>query len=104
VLLFAICWTIGRLWRKDGMASGAFLTFYPVMRVIGEQFRVGDTPQNVMGIEMSLGVIYSLLMMLGGMAYWGYWIWRNRPAVWVPVTKEEEKAEAEAAKSHKKSS
>jgi phosphatidylglycerol:prolipoprotein diacylglycerol transferase len=85
VLLFIICWTIGRKWRKEGMASGAFLTLYPVMRIIGEQFRVGDSPQKVMGVEMSLGVIYSLLMFAGGAIFWGYWIWKDRRSAWVPV-------------------
>jgi len=71
VLLFAICWTVGRLWRKDGMAGGAFLTLYPVMRILGEQFRVGDTPQNVLGMQISMGTIYSLPMFLIGVVHWG---------------------------------
>ncbi len=83
VLLFLICWTIGRLWRKDGMASGAFLTLYPVMRIIGEQFRVGDTPTKILGIDMSFGVIYSLVMFAGGAAYWIYWIRRDRRVEWL---------------------
>jgi phosphatidylglycerol:prolipoprotein diacylglycerol transferase len=86
VLLFIICWTIGRKWKKDGMASGAFLTLYPVMRIIGEQFRVGDSPQKVLGVEMSLGVLYSLLMFVGGAVYWAYWIRKDRCATWVPPT------------------
>ncbi len=86
VLLFIICWTIGRLWRKDGMASGAFLTLYPVMRIIGEQFRVGDTPLHIFGIEISKGILYSLPMVVGGAIYWGYWIKRDRRIPWVPQT------------------
>jgi phosphatidylglycerol:prolipoprotein diacylglycerol transferase len=85
VLLFAIVWTVGRLWRKDGMAGGAFLTFYPIMRIIGEQFRVGDTPKQYFGITLSLGVLYSLPLVLIGLAWWGYWIWRDRRVPWVPV-------------------
>jgi hypothetical protein len=85
VLLFAIVWTIGRRWRKDGMASGAFLTFYPIMRIIGEQFRIGDTPANIWGHEISKGVMYSLLMLAPAIAYWGYWIWRDRRVPWVPA-------------------
>ncbi len=82
VLLFVICYTIGRLWRKDGMASGAFLTFYPVMRIIGEQFRVGD--HAVVFAGMSAGVLYSLAMIIPALAYWTYWIRRNRRVPWVP--------------------
>lgn len=95
VVLFVIVWTVGRLWRKDGMAGGAFLTFYPIMRIIGEHFRVGDTPRHVMGMEVSLGVLYSVPMVLIGVAYWGYWIWRDRRVPWKRV----EEPVAAAAKS-----
>jgi phosphatidylglycerol:prolipoprotein diacylglycerol transferase len=88
VLLFTICWTIGRLWRKDGMASGAFLTFYPVMRIIGEQFRVGDTPAHIFGMEISKGVLYSLVMLIPALCYWIYWIKKDRRIPWVPVSEE----------------
>jgi phosphatidylglycerol:prolipoprotein diacylglycerol transferase len=85
LLLFILCWTIGRLWRKDGMASGAFLTFYPLMRIIGEQFRVGDTPMPIFGLEISKGVLYSIPMALAGAIYWGYRIFRSQPNVWKPL-------------------
>lgn len=81
-LLFIICWTVGRLWRKDGMASGAFLTLYPVMRIIGEQFRVGDTPAHIFGMQISKGILYSLPMFFAGAIYWIYWIRRNRRIPW----------------------
>lgn len=83
-LLFVICWTIGRLWKKDGMASGAFLTLYPVMRMIGEYFRVGDDPRTIVGITLSLGTWYSLLMIVPGLIYWIYWIRKDRKAEWTP--------------------
>jgi phosphatidylglycerol---prolipoprotein diacylglyceryl transferase len=88
LLLFLICYIIGRKWKKDGMASGAFLTFYPIMRIIGEQFRVGDTPMSIGGVQISKGVLYSIPMVLAGILYWGYWMWRDRPAVWVPALDE----------------
>jgi len=74
LLLFLLCWTIGRVWKKDGMASGAFLVFYPIMRIIGEQFRVGDTPQEIFGFTVSKGILYSAPMLLIGLVYWGYWM------------------------------
>ena len=86
VFLFIIVWLVGRLWRKDGMAGGAFVTFYPVMRTIGEQFRVGDTPQHILGMNVSLGVLYSVPMFFVGLAYWAYWIHRDRKAVWKPAS------------------
>ena len=84
VLLFTICWTIGRLWRKDGMASGAFLTLYPIMRIIGEQFRVGDSALAGTHATVGAGVIYSLLMFVPGVCYWIYWIRRDRRIAWIP--------------------
>ena len=88
LLLFIICWTMGRLWRKDGMASGAFLTFYPIMRIIGEQFRVGDTPVTILGMEISKGVLYSIPMVLGGAIFWGYCMVRNKTNMWQPPPKD----------------
>ncbi|MGN6368578.1 MAG: prolipoprotein diacylglyceryl transferase [Phycisphaerae bacterium] len=84
VCLFIICWSIGWFWRKDGMASGAFLTFYPVMRIIGEQFRVGDTPAKILGHEISKGVLYSLIMIIPALAFWIYWIKKDRRVPWIP--------------------
>jgi prolipoprotein diacylglyceryltransferase len=71
------------------MASGAFLTFYPVMRIIGEQFRVGD--QSVAAGSINAGVIYSLLMIVPGLIYWIYWIKRDRRIPWVPAKTTAEK-------------
>jgi len=84
LVLFLVCWFVGRHWRKEGMASGAFLTLYPIARIIGEHFRVGDTPVQVMGMQISKGVLYSVPMALAGAVYWGYWIWRNRKTEWIP--------------------
>jgi phosphatidylglycerol---prolipoprotein diacylglyceryl transferase len=86
-LLFVICWTIGRIWRKDGMASGAFLTFYPIMRIIGEHFRVGDSALSGSQSVVSAGVILSLAMFVPGVIYWIYWIKKDRRVPWVPVAK-----------------
>ncbi|HVT80824.1 MAG TPA: prolipoprotein diacylglyceryl transferase [Phycisphaerae bacterium] len=89
-LLFAICWTVGRIWRKDGMASGAFLVFYPIMRILGEQFRVGDTPVMIGNLSVSKGVLYSLPMLFAGAIYWGYFIRKSKPLVWTPIPDEPE--------------
>lgn len=94
-LLFAICWTIGRLWRKDGMASGAFLTLYPVMRIISEQFRVGDTPVMIGSLSISKGVLYSIPMLVAGALYWGYFIIHSKPRVWVPVPDEPDETKSD---------
>lgn len=79
LVLFLICWFIGRHWRKAGMASGAFAVFYPIMRIIGEQFRQGDQPKLIFGHWISLGVIYSVPMLVVGLVYWIYLM--RRPVV-----------------------
>jgi prolipoprotein diacylglyceryltransferase len=85
LLLFIICWTIGRKWRRDGMAGGAFLTFYPIMRIISEQFRVGDTPVQILGMQISKGILYSIPMGVIGVIYWAYFMVREKPNnVWHP--------------------
>ena len=83
LLLFLIVWFVGRKWRKDGMAGGAFLTFYPIMRIAGEHFRVGDDPSK--GFQwaqqwgVSQGVLLSIPMFLVGLSFWIYWA--RKPAV-----------------------
>ena len=81
VLLFVLCYLIGRRWNKDGVATGAFATLYPIMRIIGEQFRVGDHPQMIFGFWISRGVLYSIPMFFLGLAFW-IWAIRRR----VPVS------------------
>ena len=85
VLLFVLVWLIGWFWRKDGMASGAFLVLYPVVRIIGEHYRVGDSTGLIFGIPISLGVAYSILMLIPGLIYWIYWIRRNKKNTWTPL-------------------
>ena len=69
VVLFMICWVIGRYWRKPGMAASAFLIGYPIFRIFCEHFRVGDAPPPALDFGPSLGVLYSLPMLLLGIVY-----------------------------------
>jgi phosphatidylglycerol:prolipoprotein diacylglycerol transferase len=70
-VLFLICWFVGRYFKKDGMASGAFLTFYPIMRIICEQYRIGsDPPQWLAWTHLSQGINLSIVMFLAGLTYW----------------------------------
>jgi phosphatidylglycerol---prolipoprotein diacylglyceryl transferase len=79
LVLFVICWLIGRYWRRQGMAAGAFLVLYPVMRTIGELFRVGDTPINVGGVLLSRGILYSIPVFFFGVGYCFYWLRQPTP-------------------------
>jgi len=80
VLLFILCYLIGQRWKKDGIATGAFATLYPVMRIIGEQFRVGDHPQLIFGFWISRGVLYSIPVFFLGLVFWIWAIRRPEPA------------------------
>ncbi len=77
LLLFIICYTVGRKWKKPGIASAAFAVGYPIMRIIGEQFRDGDQPRMIFGHLISLGVIYSVPMLLVGLIFLA-WVIRRR--------------------------
>jgi phosphatidylglycerol---prolipoprotein diacylglyceryl transferase len=79
LLLFVICYLIGRKWKKDGIATGAFATFYPIMRIIGEQFRVGDHPRLIFGYWISRGVLYSIPLLFLGLIFWIWAICRPQP-------------------------
>ncbi len=70
LMLFLICWFVGHRWRQAGRASAAFAIGYPIMRIIGEQFRMGDQPQLILGHWISLGVIYSVPMLIAGLIFW----------------------------------
>lgn len=78
--LFVICWTLGVRARKPGMAAGAFLTLYPVMRITCEQFRIGSLPWDwLLWTHLSQGVLLSLVMFVPGVIFWIYWA--RRPVV-----------------------
>ena len=77
LLLFLLCYFIGRRWWKEGVAAGAFATLYPIMRIIGEQFRDGDQPKHIFGHWISLGVIYSVPLLIGGLIFWIWVILRK---------------------------
>lgn len=66
VLLFVLVWSVGMWAKRPGLAGATFMLGYPVMRIIGEQFRVGDAPILLLGREFSLGEIYSAVMFLAG--------------------------------------
>ncbi len=79
LLLFIICYAVGRKWKKPGIASAAFAVGYPIMRIIGEQFRDGDQPRMIFGHLISLGVIYSVPMLLVGLVFLTWVIKRRVP-------------------------
>jgi prolipoprotein diacylglyceryltransferase len=58
------------------------------MRIIGEQFRVGDTPVPIMGMQISKGILYSIPMCAIGVIYWVYMMRRKGANVWHPYAVE----------------
>jgi prolipoprotein diacylglyceryltransferase len=69
LLLFLLCFFIGSKWKKEGIAAACFATFYPIMRMIGEQFRDGDQPKLIFGHWISLGDLYSWPMLVLGLIF-----------------------------------
>lgn len=80
LLLFIICFFVGSRWKKPGIAAATFAVGYPIMRIIGEQFRDGDQPRMIFGHLISLGVIYSVPMLLIGIVFLIWMIVRKVPA------------------------
>ncbi len=69
LLLFLLCYVIGSRWKKEGITAACFATLYPIMRMIGEQFRDGDQPKLIFGHWISLGDLYSWPMLILGLIF-----------------------------------
>lgn len=81
LLLFVLCYLIGSKWKKEGIAAACFATLYPIMRMIGEQFRAGDQPKLIFGHWISLGDLYSWPMLIVGLVFLIWAIRRPAPEV-----------------------
>jgi phosphatidylglycerol:prolipoprotein diacylglycerol transferase len=80
-LLFLLCYWIGWRWKKEGIAAASFAVLYPIMRMIGEQFRAGDQPKLIFGHWISLGDIYSWPLLFLGLIFLIWAIRRPIPIV-----------------------
>jgi prolipoprotein diacylglyceryltransferase len=68
------------------MAGGAFLTFYPIMRMICEYFRVGDDPYDwLKWTHLSAGVLLSIPMLVIGATFWIYFMCKPKVDYAAPV-------------------
>jgi len=76
VLLFVCLITIRLRFRKpDGLTTGCFFLLYPIMRIIGEIFRVPDAPLTG---PFTRGQFLSLFMFLIALGF--FWrVWKSRP-------------------------
>ncbi len=73
ILLFAILWFMRtRLRLPRGVVTGAFFVLYPIMRIVGEVYRVPDSHWSVG--PLSAGQFLSLFMFGIGAAFiaWGF--------------------------------
>jgi len=76
VLLFVCLITIRLRFRKpDGVTTGCFFLLYPIMRIIGETFRVPDAPLTG---PFTRGQFLSLFMFLIALGF--FWrVWKTWP-------------------------
>ena len=76
VLLFVCLITIRLRFRKpDGLTTGCFFLLYPIMRIIGETFRVPDAPLTG---PFTRGQFLSLFMFLIALGF--FWrVWKTWP-------------------------
>jgi phosphatidylglycerol---prolipoprotein diacylglyceryl transferase len=76
VLLFVCLITIRLRFRKpDGLTTGCFFLLYPIMRIIGETFRVPDAPLTG---PFTRGQFLSLFMFLVALGF--FWrVWKTWP-------------------------
>lgn len=65
-ILIALAW---RLWPRPGIPSSTFLVIYPVVRIIGEQFRLPDAQIGFELWGLTRGQWISAAMLLLGFAY-----------------------------------
>lgn len=76
---FILCWlltTILAARLRDGMATGAMLTLYPISRFIIEAIRIDE--DGVFGTPLSISQLVSLLILAGVSVYW-FWLLRRPP-------------------------
>jgi phosphatidylglycerol:prolipoprotein diacylglycerol transferase len=76
VILFVCLITIRLRFRKpDGLTTGCFFLLYPIMRIIGETFRVPDAPLTG---PFTRGQFLSLFMFLIALGF--FWrVWKTWP-------------------------
>jgi phosphatidylglycerol---prolipoprotein diacylglyceryl transferase len=76
LLLFVCLITIRLRFRKpDGLTTGCFFLLYPIMRIIGETFRVPDAPLTG---PFTRGQFLSLFMFLVALGF--FWrVWKTWP-------------------------
>jgi phosphatidylglycerol:prolipoprotein diacylglycerol transferase len=75
VLLFICLITIRLRFRKpDGLTTGCFFLLYPIMRIIGEVFRVPDAPLTG---PFTRGQFLSLFMLIIALAFFWH-AWRKK--------------------------
>ncbi len=64
-----------RFRKPDGLTTGCFFLLYPIMRIIGEIFRVPDAPLTG---PFTRGQFLSLFMFLVALGFF-WWVWKTRP-------------------------
>jgi len=76
LLLLVILWFIWRITRRRGMVAAGFLVIYPILRAIGEQFRMPDAHIGFDALGLTRGQELSGVMLVIGLVCWAFWVRR----------------------------
>ena len=69
LLLFILIIIARRIWAKNGVASSVFLVAYPIVRILGEQFRMPDAQLGFQLFGLTRGQWISIFMLAIGITY-----------------------------------
>ena len=77
LLLFVLLWLFARKERRQGEVSAVFLLGYGSFRFVAEFFREPDAHLGLLGLGMSMGQLFCLLLLLAGAGL--FWWARSGP-------------------------
>ena len=69
LFLFVLILIARKIWPKNGVASSVFLIAYPLVRILGEQFRMPDAQIGFQMFGLTRGQWISILMLVIGILY-----------------------------------
>jgi phosphatidylglycerol---prolipoprotein diacylglyceryl transferase len=81
IFLFTVLFLLWARARRPGVITGAFLTLYSIVRVIGEQFRMPDAHIGFQALELTRGQWLSIVMFMFGALFLILFVRKNATLV-----------------------